>query len=144
MYEHTHIQKVILIDPLYSVCDKDNIQAHIRSALDERYYDKEKSKNERNILWEDFLKIGKDGVQLPEVGRDNILYSAFTSGTTGKRKEVMHTSESILGVIQQIALLPPHESPRPKWLLAVLPPTLVVCITAMMFYPLISGMESFL
>ncbi len=139
VYKHTHIQKIILVDPLYSACNKDNISGHIRSSLDERYCEKQRSNDARNIVWDDFLKLGKGVAHLPEVNSGNILYSAFTSGTTGKRKEVMHTSESTLGVIKQIALMPPHEKPRPKWMLAILPPTLVACITAMIFYPLISG-----
>lgn len=139
IYKHTHIEKIILIDPLYSVDNMENIRPHIRSALEKRYYGIKKSADKRNVSWEDFLKLGKKVVKIPIANGGNVLYSAFTSGTTGKRKEVMHTSESTLGIIRQIALLPPHETPRPKWMLAILPPTLVACITAMMFYPLISG-----
>ena len=43
------------------------------------------------------MKLGQKVDSLPEVQNRNILFSAFTSGTTGKRKEVLHTSESLLG-----------------------------------------------
>lgn len=139
VYANTHIKHIVVIDPLYSAVNKAGIRSHIRAALDERYFGKQKSTHAQNIMWEDFLKLGQNVEVLPESKKGNVLYSAFTSGTTGKRKEVMHTSESTLGVIRQIALLPPHEKPRPKWMLAILPPTLVACVTAMMFYPLIAG-----
>ena len=139
VYNETRIKRIVFIDPLYSAVNKAGIRPHIRSAIEERYLGRKSSYDVRNVQWDDFLKLGERVETLPTPQKGNVLYSAFTSGTTGNRKEVFHTSESTLGVIRQIALLPPHKKPRPKWMLAILPPTLVACITAMMFYPLVSG-----
>lgn len=141
VYGSTHINRIIMLDPLYSAINDAGIRPHIRNAIDERYSGKVKSNHVQNMKWEDFLKLGQHVEKLPEVKSGNVLYSAFTSGTTGKRKEVMHTSESTLGVIRQIALLPPHEKPRPTWMLSIFPPTLVACVVAMLWYPLIAGKQ---
>lgn len=139
VYENTNVTHIIMVDPLYSVENKELIRPHIRTALEEKYIERNRAVHIQNIQWGEFLNMGMHIDVLPKISNGNVLFSAFTSGTTGKRKEVLTTSESILGVIRQIALLPPHESPRPKWMLAILPPTLVACVTAMMFYPLIAG-----
>lgn len=141
VYNKTHIQRIVVIDPLCSAVNKPGIRPHIRAAIKDRYHGKQKSVHVQNIQWDDFLKLGQKVDSLPEVQNGNILYSAFTSGTTGKRKEVMHTSESTLGVIRQIAILPPHEKPRPTWMLSIFPPTLVACVVAMLWYPLIAGKQ---
>lgn len=141
VYSKTHIESIVTIDPLYSAVNHAGIRPHIRAAIEERYQGKQKSVHVQNMQWDDFLKLGQKVDSLPEVQNGNILYSAFTSGTTGKRKEVMHTSESTLGVIRQIALLPPHEKPRPTWMLSIFPPTLVACVVAMLWYPLIAGKQ---
>lgn len=141
VYSKTHVQRIVLIDPMYSAANKEGFRPHIHAAIKERYLGKTPSFDVRNMQWHEFLKIGERIEMLPAPQKGNVLYSAFTSGTTGKRKEVMHTSESTLGVIRQIALLPPHEKPRPKWMLAILPPTLVAAIAAAMCYPLIAGKQ---
>lgn len=141
IYSKTHIQRIVLIDPLYSAANKEGIRPHIHTAIKERYLGKKNSDDVRNMQWDNFLNLGESIEMLPTPQKDNVLYSAFTSGTTGKRKEVLHTSESTLGVIRQIALLPPHEKPRPTWMLSIFPPTLVACVVAMLWYPLIAGKQ---
>lgn len=139
VYNHTHIRHVILVDPLYSAINADGIRPHIRMAVEERYVGKEKSVNTKNMSWNGFLKQGEDIDSLPDVQKGHVVFSAFTSGTTGKCKEVLHTSEALLGVIRQIALIQAAEGKRPSWLLSALPPTLVACVCAVMWQPLASG-----
>ena len=139
VYNETHIKRIVFIDPLYSAVNKAGIRPHIRSAIEERYLVKKSSYDVRNIQWDDFLKLGERVETLPTPQKGNVLYSAFTSGTTGKRKEVLHTSESLLGVIRQIALIQAPHGERPTWLLTIIPPTLVACVVAFMWQPLASG-----
>ena len=141
IYSRTHVKRIVMIDLLYSTTNEAGIRPHICAAIEERYFGKQKSDDVRNMPWEEFLRLGESIYSIPEVPKGNVLYSAFTSGTTGKRKEVMHTSESTLGVIRQIALLPPHEKPRPTWMLSIFPPTLVACVVAMLWYPLVAGKQ---
>lgn len=139
VYSQTHIKRIVMIDPLYSSVNADGIRPHIRTAIEEKYAGKVKSARIQNMSWNEFLNLGTDVDGLPEAQEGNILFSAFTSGTTGKRKEVLHTSESLLGVIRQIALIQAAKGARPSWLLTILPPTLIACVGAMMWQPLASG-----
>lgn len=141
VYSGTNIQHIVLIDPLYSAMNGAGIRPHIREAIESRYLGNQKSAHVQNMLWEDFLKLGQNVESLPNVQKGNILYSAFTSGTTGKRKEVLHTSESLLGVIRQIAVIQAPKGERPTWLLAIIPPTLVACVVAFMWQPLAAGKQ---
>ena len=139
VYSQTHINRIVMIDPLYSSVNVDGIRPHIRAAIEERYCGQIKSAHSKNMLWHEFLRQGETIERLPEVQKGNIVLSAFTSGSTGKRKEVLHTSESLLGVIRQIALVQAAKGERPSWLLTIVPPILVACVGAFMWQPLASG-----
>lgn len=140
IYNNTDIDRIILIDPLFSATNKEGVRANIRVNIKERYTDA-LSNDERNILWEDFLKLGEGITDVPNPTKNNILLSAFTSGTSGKPKEVLHTSETLMGVINQLSLFPSHEKGKDTWLLTILPPTLVAVVVAMIFYPLADGKQ---
>lgn len=140
IYSNTRISHILTIDPLNSAINQAGIRYNIRESILERYING-KSNHVQNVLWSDFLKMSQNIANLPAVEKGHILFSAFTSGTTGRQKEVLHTSESMLGVIRQIALLPAHEKPRPTWLLTILPPSLVAVVVAMMLYPLAAGKQ---
>lgn len=140
IYDNTHINRIILVDPMFSATNKDGIRENIQTNVQERYSSALAS-DMRNIVWTDFLKLGESVTELPSVTKKNILLSAFTSGTSGKPKEVLHTSESLIGVINQLALFPSHEKGKDTWMLTILPPTLVAVVVAMMFYPLADGKQ---
>lgn len=138
VYEKTHIKHIVVVNPLYSTDSKIGIRDNIQKNIQE-YYVGAKSEDARNILWADFLDGAKNIDKLPTIKNGNILFSAFTSGTSGKPKEVLHTSESLMGVINQLALFPSHEKGKDTWLLTILPPSLVAVVVAMMLYPLADG-----
>lgn len=137
IYDKTHISNVILVPPLFSATDKGKIRENIQTAIDERYI--EKSFDSRNIMWDVFLEKGSStNIESPKKD-DNILFSAFTSGTSGKPKEVMHSTKTIMGEINQLTLFPSHDKGKDTWLLTIAPPSLVAVVVALMFYPLIDG-----
>ncbi len=137
VYTSTHIKNVILISPFFSATKESGMRENIKAAISSRYT--EVSQDKRNVSWGSFLKLGLSTKLYKASKEDNILFSAFTSGTSGKPKEVLHTSKSIMGVINQLALFPFHEKGKDTWLLTILPPSLVAVVVAMMFYPLADG-----
>lgn len=140
IYTQTGKKNIILVEPFYSVTCKEGLRENIAKAVEERYVG-EKSCDSRNINWNAFLKLGVREIYTRATREGNVLFSAFTSGTSGKPKEVLHTSESLLGVITQLALFPSHEKGKDTWFLTILPPTLVAIVVAMMIYPLADGKQ---
>lgn len=140
IYKNSHIEHIVLVSPLFStdstLAIRDNIQNNIQ-----RRYTTSVSDDSRNISWGLFLEKGKIIKEIKNGAPDNILFSAFTSGTSGTPKEVLHTSKSLMGVINQLALFPSHEKGKDTWLLTILPPSLVAIVVAMMFYPLADGKQ---
>lgn len=140
IYKNSHIKHIVLVPPLFSANDnvaiRDNIQKNIN-----RRYTTDISNDSRNISWKSFLESSTSVNDIKKGSLDNILFSAFTSGTSGKPKEVLHTSKSLMGVINQLALFPSHEKGKDTWLLTILPPSLVAIVVAMMFYPLADGKQ---
>lgn len=138
IYSETDIKNIVTINPLYSAGDKKNIRENILDVINSKYQEIV-SYDGRNISWECFLEYGKDLPEAVPVIENYRLFSGFTSGSVGKPKEVRHTSESIIGIIDQMSLFPSHEKEKDTWLLTILPPTLVAVVVAMTCYPLADG-----
>lgn len=139
IYNSTNIENIILIDPLYSFNKKDKLRPNIAEVINSKYLSK-KSEDSRNIFWNDFLKKGQDIATFEEnYDCSKKLFSSFTSGSTGEPKEVIHSSESIVGIINQMSLSPVDQNNRDLWLHSIIPPIIVSAVIAAMCYPLADG-----
>lgn len=145
IYEKTNLKKIVLISPFECISDRKTItllRKNIKDTIEEKY-NFEDSNFDYTESWKHFLSYGEDYIGVVEdLSNDELpLFSAYTSGSTGYPKEVIHTSKSFLGIIQQMVLFPSHskEKSRDTWLLPILPPTLVAVVVAMMCYPLADG-----
>lgn len=67
------------------------------------------------------------------------LFRAYTSGSTGLSKQVIHSAYTMLGIIYQMSFYGASEEFRPTWLLTNLPPCLVAVVVPMMLSPLASN-----
>ncbi len=140
IYSNTSVQHIIVVNPLGSANKSSGIRGNIMSSIN-KHYSECVTNDSRNIVWEAFLDVVPCDSHFGNCKKTNVLFTAFTSGTTGNPKEVLHTSESILGVINQLILSHSNLTERDTWLLAILPPTLVAVVVSMMLYPLISGKQ---
>ena len=139
IYNKTNIKNIITIDPLFSLDKGIKLRNHIAKCIDSKYCGNI-SKNPNNIFWDKFLEKGKD-IDSYEQNEDNTirLVSAFTSGSTGEPKELMHSSKSILEMISQLSLSPCFSGERELWLHTIIPPFIVAIIIAAICYPLADG-----
>ncbi len=139
IYNRTRIKNIITIDPLFSFDKNLKLRSNIAEVIDSKY-EGELSNNPNNISWDQFLNKGNP-VESFGVNQDkNIrLFSAFTSGSTGEPKELMHSTESVLGMIGQLSMMPCFSGARELWLHTVIPPVIVSVVTAAMCYPLADG-----
>ena len=139
IYNKTKINNIITIDPLFSY-DKDiELRSNIAKVIKSKYQNTT-SNNSSNISWNEFLEKSKDVECFEENQEKNIrLFSAFTSGSTGEPKELIHSTESVLGMIGQLSMMPCFSGERELWLHTVIPPVIVSVVVAAMCYPLADG-----
>ena len=139
IYNRTNIKNIITIDPLFSLDKSIQLRENIAEVIESKYQN-DTSNNPNNISWNEFLEKGNDIECFEENQEKNIrLFSGFTSGSTGKPKEVIHSTESVLGMVGQLSLIPYSSGKRELWLHAVIPPVIVSVVTAAMCYPLSDG-----
>ena len=133
------VKHVVLVDPCAS-CDYDTLRPNIRTTLDERYTARS-AEGPAVLGWNDFLALGDAVEQLPAVPQDENrpLFCAYTSGSTGPSKQVVHSAYSMIGVVYQMNFYGASDQFRPTWLITVLPPCLVAVVVSMMLMPLASN-----
>ena len=91
--------------------------------------------------WDAFLAMGDAYTGSVEAPRDihRPLFRAYTSGSTGPSKQVIHSANSIVGIVHQMNLYAAPDGFRPTWLVACLPPSLVAVVVSMVLVPLASN-----
>ena len=139
IYNETKIKKIITIDPLFSFDKNIELRKNIADVIKSKYQGNI-SNNPNNVSWCDFLKEGEKIDSFEENQEKNIrLFSAFTSGSTGEPKELIHSTESVLGMIGQLSMMPCFSGERESWLHTAIPPVIVSVVVAAMCYPLADG-----
>jgi len=141
IYNNTKVKKIVVIDPLFSFDKNIKLRSSIAEVIESKYQN-DISINSNNISWCEFLEKGKDiDCDCFEKNKENNnrLFSAFTSGSTGEPKELMHSTESVLGMISQLSMMPCSSGERELWLHTVIPPVIVSAVIVAMCYPLADG-----
>ena len=141
IYNQTQLKNIIMVNPLeYADGDIYSLENHIKENILSKY-DSEISKDIRNISWKEFMSLGKDYTDEIYVQSDEFtkLFSAYTSGSTGNRKEVIHSSKTFLEMLYQMIFPLPKPEKRDTWLLPTFPPTLVAIVVAFICMPLAEG-----
>lgn len=135
-YNTTQLEKIILISP-YNSADKEKMPNHIKTAIEARYSEASACSG-RNMIWGEFLDAGEGFAGECEAAEnpERPLFCAYTSGSTGTSKQVIHTAESIVGILYQMEVYAPAISFRLTWLHTILPPALVAVTVSMMLNPI--------
>lgn len=116
------------------------IPDHVQDYIDSLYPDKP-AYGSRTMTWDEFLDIGRkyEGEVEAEKNIDRPLFCAYTSGSTGPSKQVIHSAHTMIGNLHQMNFYGSTDSVRPTWLLTQLPPSLVAVVVAMILLPLASN-----
>lgn len=114
--------------------------AHIQKYIDSNYPDKP-AYGGRTMSWDWILEMGEKYTGQVEAPRniDRPLFRAYTSGSTGPSKQVIHSAHTMIGNLHQMNFYGASDEFRPTWLLTQLPPSLVAVVVAMMLLPLASN-----
>lgn len=141
IYQNALLDNIITINPVaYANGNVFSLRENIRECILSRY-NSEISNDYRNIDWNLFLSLGNHyvGEIYIKSDDDTRLFSAYTSGSTGARKEVIHSSRTILEMLDQMIFPMPKENERETWFWPIYPPSLVAAIVAYMCMPLAQG-----
>lgn len=146
IYENTLLENIIMVNPVEGLNgDFSSLRPHIKDFILSKYTQGVSDDN-RNVRWSDFYEAGKryNGDIYVESDEDTKLFSAYTSGSTGARKEVIHTSKTFLEMLDQMIFSISDSENRETWLWPSLPPSLVAIVLAYMCMPLAQGRKIYL
>ena len=141
IYKNTKVENIILINPVEHLNgDLSTLRPHIKEYISKKYKTSI-SKDVRNLNWNSFIEFGKDyKEEIYELSDETTkLFSAYTSGSTGARKEVIHSSKTFLEMLDQMIFSLYNSENRETWLWPSLPPSLVAIVLAYMCMPLAQG-----
>lgn len=135
----TDVEKVVLLDSCYS-CNREDIPDYVWNNLRKRYPE-EQAHGEHTLNWNEFLALGEgyEGEVSAPADLNRPLFRAYTSGSTGPSKQVIHSAHTMLAVVAQMNFYAGSSEYRPTWLVTALPPSLVAVVVAMVLMPLASN-----
>ena len=138
-YTAAGAKKIIMINP-WKMAKKSAMPQHIVNCL-ERNYTEPKVVRDTVCAWEDFQAAGRIYIGKVDAEQDlsRPVYRCYTSGSTGTSKQVIHSAQSMLGVICQMSGYGNSDDFRPTWLMTLLPPALVAVTVSMMLVPMASN-----
>lgn len=137
--DNSEVEKIVLLSPVHSG-SRDEMPAHVQACLNDCYPSK-CAAGSAVVTWDEFISQGETYTGTVEVPADikRPLFRAYTSGSTGPSKQVIHSAETMLGIICQMNFYGGAEEFRPNWMVTCLPPALVAVVVSMVLLPLSSN-----
>jgi len=135
----TQLERIVLISP-YNSADRAQMPDHIIRNLQSLEPGK-CADNQANLTWQQFLDLADGCTAAAAAPRDpdRPLFCAYTSGSTGPAKQVIHSAATMIGIIHQMAVFTAALNIRLTWLHTIIPPSLVAATVTMIFSPICSG-----
>ena len=133
------VRGAVLLSPIRSA-DRTEIPDYSWKYLDD-HYTENPAYGPCTMSWDEFLKLGEAFNGTVEASKDihRPLFRAYTSGSTGPSKQVIHSAHTMVGNIHQMNFYGASGEFRPTWMVTQLPPTLVAVVAAMILMPLASN-----
>lgn len=138
--ETTPMTRMIKISP-YDYADRDAVPDYVEKEIASRYVD-ETETTEGDLTWDEFLALGKgytEDYMAPE-DANRPVFGAYTSGSTGISKLVIHSSSNMVATAFQMSIFIPPSDVQERWWLPILPPALIAVTVSMTIFPLSAGL----
>lgn len=105
-------------------------------------YPAETETTEGDMSWQEFMELGRNfkGEYLAPVDPDRAVFGAYTSGSTGISKLVIHSSANIVATAYQMSIFIPPSDVQEVWWTPILPPALIAVTVSMTIFPLSTGL----
>lgn len=136
----TPMKRVIKVSP-YDYADRKSVPDYVEKEIASRYTGAIET-TEGDLTWDEFLALGKDYTEdyMAQEDVNRPVFDAYTSGSTGISKLVIHSSSNIVATAFQMSIfIPPSDVPE-KWWLPILPPALIAVTVSMAIFPLSAGL----
>ena len=136
----TPMKRVIKVSP-YDYADRKSVPVYVEKEIASRYTGAIET-TEGDLTWDEFLALGKDYTEdyMAQEDVNRPVFGAYTSGSTGISKLVIHSSSNIVATAFQMSIfIPPSDVPE-KWWLPILPPALIAVTVSMAIFPLSAGL----
>lgn len=135
----TPLQRIVKVSP-YTYADPNGIPEYVKPQIEARY-GTSLAGSADNLTWDEFLALGEGYTGEVDAAPDTTrpLFGAYTSGSTSSPKLVVHSAESIIGIVFQLAIFAPPADPQQTWLTTLCPPALIAITTSWIIFPLATG-----
>lgn len=136
----TPMKRVIKVSP-YDYADRKSVPDYVEKEIASRYTGAIET-TEGDLTWDEFLALGKDYTEdyMAQEDVNRPVFGAYTSGSTGISKLVIHSSSNIVATAFQMSIfIPPSDVPE-KWWLPILPSALIAVTVSMAIFPLSAGL----
>lgn len=140
MRETTQARRIVKISP-YDYADRDSMPDYVVKGIEEHYAE-EREDLAGDMTWQEFLELGKtyQGDYRVSEDPDRPVFGAYTSGSTGVSKLVIHSSANIVAIAYQMSIFVPPSPVQEKWWLPILTPALIAATVSMTIFPLSAGL----
>ena len=97
---------------------------------------------ENDMSWQEFMDLGRnfEGEYLAPVDPERAVFGAYTSGSTGISKLVIHSSANVVAIAYQMSIFIPPSDVQEVWWTPILPPALIAVTVSMTIFPLSTGL----
>lgn len=133
------VREVILLSPLRSA-NRTTIPDYCMEYLNSLYSDYP-AYGPCTMSWDSFISLGayyEGEINAPR-DIDRPLFRAYTSGSTGPSKQVIHSAHTMIGCVHQMSFYASSDEFRPTWMVTCLTPSLVAVVVSMILMPLASN-----
>lgn len=136
----TPMKRVIKVSP-YDYADRKSVPDYVEKEIASRYTGAIET-TEGDLTWDEFLALGKDYTEdyMAQEDVNRPVFGAYTSGSTGISKLVIHSSSNIVATAFQMSIFIPPSDVTEKWWLPILPPALIAVTVSMAIFPLSAGL----
>lgn len=134
------VEKIVLLNPIRKA-NKESMPTYAQAFLDSLYTGPAAC-GEHTMSWDEFIAQGANytGEVDAPIDPKRPVFRAYTSGSTGPSKQVIHSSENMVGVLCQMPMsnvAPSGE--RMTWLTVHLPPALIAVVLSFTLLPIVSN-----
>lgn len=136
----TPMTRMIKVSP-FEYADKSQMKDYVLKEIESRY-PAEIETVEGDMSWQEFMELGRnfEGEYLAPTDPERAVFGAYTSGSTGISKLVIHSSANVVATAFQMSIFIPPSEVQEVWWTPILPPALIAVTVSMTIFPLSTGL----